>query len=235
MQDSNPLIQQVAQEIAASSRTSPIAAGPNDSPEAHGPKSTGHTSTAHIGTAHIDALNEVFTLFRINYHNQYYKAYSDTQVLNQIKKLWLESLRHFAPEKILRGARKVIEESEYLPTLHRMIRACQGNPEQFGLLDVHSAYIEACRAPSPKAAQRWSHPAVYHAGVAADWFFLSSNSEKVAFPIFERHYLRLCEKVMGGAELPQPNVAALPETIETPLSKEENQQRLESLRKQLDL
>ena len=180
-------------------------------------------------------MNEVFALFRINYHNQYYKAYSDTQVLNQIKKLWLESLVQFAPDTILRGARKVIEESEFLPTLNRMIRACQGSPESFGLVDAHTAYIEACRAPSPKSAYRWSHPAVYHAGLASDWFFLNSNSEKVAFPVFERHYQRFCEKVMNGAELPQPDAPALPETIETPLSREENQQRLDALRKQLDL
>lgn len=180
-------------------------------------------------------MNEVFALFRINYHNQYYKAYSDTQVLNQIKKLWLESLRQFVPETILRGAKKVIEESEYLPTLNRMIRACQGDPEEFGLPDAHTAYLEACRAPSPKAAYRWSHPAVYHAGQASDWFFLTSNSEKVAFPVFERHYQRLCEKVMNGVELPSPSAPALPETIETPLSKEENQQRLQSLREQLDI
>jgi len=180
-------------------------------------------------------LNEVFALLRINYHNQYYKAYSDNSVLAQIKKLWLESLVQYEPETILRGVRKVIEQSEYLPTLNRMIRACQGDPESFGLPDAHTAYIEACRAPSPKSSYSWSHPAVYHAGLASDWFFLSSNSEKVAFPIFERHYQRLCEKVMNGAELPAPNTPALPEVIETPLSKEENQQRLEALRKKLDL
>jgi hypothetical protein len=223
MQDSKQLINQVAQEIAASSKTSPTAAGPAEQAR---PKPT---------DKHIDALNEVFALFRINYHNQYYKAYSDTQVLNQIKKLWLESLTQFAPETILRGARKVIETSEYLPTLNRMIRACQGDPESFGLPDAHSAYVEACRAPSPKAAWHWSHPAVYHAGLASDWFFLANNPERATFPVFERHYQRLCEKVMNGLELPAPDAPALPETIETPLSKEENQKRLDALRQALDL
>jgi hypothetical protein len=229
MQDSNQLIQQVAQGIEALSKTSPTAAGPNSGNADQHERRTPPTS------AHIDALNEIFALFRINYHNQYYKAYSDTQVLNQIKKLWLESLSQFAPETILRGARKVIEESEFLPTLNRMMRACQGDPEKFGLLDAHKAYVEACRAPSPKAAYHWSHPAIYHAGCAADWFFLATNSEKVAFPIFERHYLKLCERVMNGEQLPAPNVPSLPQTIETPLSKEENQKRMEALRKQLDL
>lgn len=229
MQDSKPIIQQVAQEIEALSRTSPTAAGRNDSNDNYA------RSERSISDAHIDALNEIFALFRINYHNQYYKAYSDTQVLNQIKKLWLESLCQFAPETILRGARKVIEESEYLPTLNRMIRACQGDPEKFGLIDAHRAYVEACRAPSPKAEYNWSHPAIYHAGCASDWFFLANNSEKNAFPIFERHYLKLCERVMSGEELPAPNLVSLPKTIETPLSKEENKKRMAELRKNLEL
>ncbi len=223
MQDSKTLIPKVAQEIAASSKTSPTAAGPAESSR---PRPTDD---------HIDALNEVFALFRINYHNQYYKAYSDTQVLNQIKKLWLESLTQFSPDGIRQGARRVIETSEYLPTLNRMIRACQGDPATYGLPDAHSAYVEACRGPSPKAAQRWSHPAVYHAGLASDWFFLVSSPEKVAFPVFERHYRRLCEQVMAGETLPKPHVPALPENTETPLSKEENHQRLEALRRELDL
>ncbi len=155
--------------------------------------------------------------------------------MNQIKKLWLESLTQFSPEGIRQGARRVIETSEYLPTLNRMIRACQGDPASYGLPDAHSAYVEACRAPSPKAAQRWSHPAVYHAGAASDWFFLVSSPEKVAFPVFERHYKRLCEQVMAGETLPKPQVPALPEHTETPLSKEENHQRLEALRRELDL
>ena len=216
------------------SKTSPTAAGPNSTNTSEGNQQDFRRSRV-ISDAHIDALNEVFALFRINYHNQYYKAYSDTQVLNQIKKLWLESLSQFAPETILRGARKVIEESEYLPTLNRMIRACQGDPEKFGLIDAHRAYVEACRAPSPKAAHAWSHPAIYHAGCASDWFFLANNSEKVAFPIFERHYLKLCERVMNGEELTAPSMPALPQTIESPLSKEENAKRMEELRKQLQL
>ena len=228
MQDSNSLIHQVAQEIAASHNSSTTAAGQADSAQSQREQPA-------PGEGHIDAINQVFALFRINYHNQYYAAFKDNELLNQARRLWLNSLAQFAPETILRGARKVIEESEYLPTLHRMIRACQGEPSKFGLVDAHQAYVEACRAPSPKAAYAWSHPAVYHAGCASDWYFLTTNAEKVAFPIFERHYLKLCEQVMNGATLPEPNVPALPETIERPLSKEENAKRMEELRKQLDL
>ncbi len=184
---------------------------------------------------HVDALNEVFALFRINYHNQYYKAYSDSEVLAQIKKLWLDSLKRFAPESIRRGARKVIETSDYLPTLNRMIRACQGDPREFGLKEAHAAYVEACQAPSPKAAHHWSHPAVYYAGLASDWFFLASNPEKNAYPVFANHYARLCERVMNGETLPAPDAPALPEQVETPLSKEENRRRMADLKKTLNM
>ena len=226
MQDSQPLIQQLAQEIAASSRTSPTEAGQVNPPIDRRKKAE---------PAQIDAVNEVFALFRINYHNQYYKAYSDTQVLNSIKKLWLDALLDFSPETILQAARKVIADSEFLPTLNRMIRACQLSPEDLGLPDAHTAYVEACRAPNPKAAYHWSHPAVYHAGVASDWYFLQSSSEKIAFPIYEKHYLKLCEKVMRGETLTPPSAPQLPQTIETPLTPEENSKRLDALRKTLDI
>ena len=177
----------------------------------------------------------MFALFRINYHNQYFSAFKDIETNNQVQRLWLESLSDYDPETILRGAKKIITESDYLPTLNRMIRACQGDPDKYGLVDAHTAYREACRAPSPKATYTWSHAAIYHAGSASDWFFLANNTEKNAFPIFERHYLKLCERVMNGETLPAPSTIALPETIETPLSKEENQQRMEAMRKQLDV
>jgi hypothetical protein len=222
MQDSQSIINQLAQELAASSKTLPTEAGQ-------------HKKNKPASAEHIDALNEVFALFRINYHNQYYKAYGDTQVLNSIKKLWLDALVDFAPETIIHAAKKVIVDSEFLPTLNRMVRACQPSPEETGLPDAHSAYVEACRASNPKAAFKWSHPAVYHAGVASDWYFLQSSSEKIAFPIYEKHYLRLCERVMRGETLNAPDAPKLPEIIETPLSAEENAKRMEELRKNLGI
>lgn len=213
---------------------------PNNSPTAAGPSEPAVThdrnaATQARRTALIDAINQVFTLFRLNYHNQYLKAFGNTAELNEVKRLWLEMLGQFDARTLLSAAKMVIETSEYLPTLRTMIHYCEKASSDPTLPDAHSAYLEACRAPSPKAAYAWSHPAVYHAGLASDWFFLANNPEKLTFPVFERHYLRLCEKVMNGVQLAEPNAPALPETSETPLSKDENQQRLAALRAQLDL
>ena len=96
MPDSKDLIQQVAQEIEASRTTSPTPPGPTRG--AREPD----TETR------IEAINQVFALFRLNYHNQYYAAFPDAEQLKQIKKLWLDALSDYPVEQILKGARHAI-------------------------------------------------------------------------------------------------------------------------------
>jgi hypothetical protein len=106
--------QRVARGIAASSTTSRTPPGPTEA-----------TAPADGPATLVEAINQVFALFRLNYHNQYYAAFSDAEQLRQIKKLWLESLRDYPPAQVLQGARLAIESSEYLPTLHRMRSCCE--------------------------------------------------------------------------------------------------------------
>ena len=183
MPDSRDLIQQVAQEIEASRTTSPTPRGQTDA------------ARKAATEAHVEAINQVFALFRLNYHNQYYAAFPDAEQLKQIKKLWLESLADYPVEQILKGAKHAIEHSEYLPTLNRMLECCQQGLADFGLPAAHDAYVEACQAPSPRSAQRWSHPAGYRAGRDSDWFFLANNTERNTWPVFEEHYQPDCARV----------------------------------------
>ncbi|MEH6570496.1 MAG: replication protein P [Halioglobus sp.] len=184
---------------------------------------------------HVDALNQVFALFRLNYHNQYYAAYPDNTQVNQIKKLWLESLEDYPVEQILRGAKHAIENSEYLPTLNRMHECCQQGLSDFGLPSAHDAYVEACNAPSPKSAQRWSHAAVYLAGRDSDWFFLGNNTERMTWPIYREHYQQYCARIMRGESLEIPAPAALERDDVEPLSKAEQLSELQKLRRESGL
>lgn len=223
MPDSRELVQRVAREIEASSKTSPTPRGQND-------------SNRRLSTeAHVEALNQVFALFRLNYHNQYYAAFPDAQQLNQIKKLWLESLSDFSVEHILKGARNAIEHSEYLPTLNRMLECCQQGLADLGLPPPHEAYVEACSTPSPKSAQKWSHPAVYLAGRDSDWFFLANNTERTSWPVFKAHYDRYCARVLRGESLVIPEPEALEKKPAEPLAPEEQLARLHALRKETGL
>jgi hypothetical protein len=218
MPDKQDLVKRAARAIEASSKTSATPAGQTESVKA------GATE------GHIDALNQVFALFRLNYHNQYYAAYPDNGQVNQIKKLWLESLADYPVEQILRGAKHAIENSEYLPTLNRMHECCQHGLSDFGLPSAHDAYVEACNAPSPKSAQAWSHPAVYLAGRDSDWFFLGNNVERISWPIYRDHYQQYCGRVMRGESLVVPEPAALERDAVEPLSKEEQLEELRRLR-----
>jgi hypothetical protein len=223
MQDTRELVKQAAQGIEASRTTSATPPGQTEG---------GRVAATE---AHIEAINQVFALFRLNYHNQYYAAYPDAQQVNQIKKLWLDSLADYPVEQILKGAKHAIEHSEYLPTLNRMLECCQQGLSEFGLPSAHDAYVEACQAPSPRSAQRWSHPAVYLAGRDSDWFFLANNTERTSWPVFKEHYQQYCTRVLRGESLEVPAPEALEKKTSAPLSREEQMAALQKLKEETGL
>lgn len=171
-------------------------------------------------------------MFRVNYHNQFYSAFADTTLLDQAKRLWLDSLRHMGPGPVLAAARTLIEQEEYLPTLRKMLAACEDQLAATGLPRPRDAYREACNAPAPREAQRWSHPAVYHAGRAVGWHELATRSENISWPEFQRSYRDCCRRVLAGEDLRIPTPPDPDPT--TALSREEGAQRLRELRRALE-
>lgn len=222
MQDSNKLLEQANRQLASSPNT---------------PTAAGQTSSDPLPDrdAVIDALNQMFAEFELVYHNQYNKAFSNPEKLSYAKKIWFSNLRHISPERIIAATHRAIRESEFLPTVKGILKYCEPDLRELGLPDTHSAYLEACRAPQPKAEYTWSHPAVYHAGRACDWFFLAGNTEHTAYPVFKRHYEDTCQRVINGEVLSLPALVALPETISKPLSPDEQRQRMQQLRDELDI
>jgi len=150
-----------------------------------------------------------------------------------VKKLWLGALAAYPVEQILRGARHAIETSEYLPTLNRMLESCQESLREYGLPDARSAYLEACRARSPRSAQAWSHPAVYLAGRDADWFFLSNEPEQKTWPVYRERYRDYCTRVMAGEKLEIPAPQALPASSGQPSSRDEALAEIARIRESL--
>ena len=221
-QSAEELAQAVAQGIAASPTTSATQAGQTERASAD-------------REALVEAINQVFALFRLNYANQFYAAWPDAGELNQVKRLWLDALKDYPPEMILRGARYAIEHSEYLPNLSRMHDSCQQSLSEMGVPTARDAYLEACNAPSPKAAYAWSHPAVFHAGAATDWYFLANNPESMTWPVFRERYLEVVLRATQGENLTLPAPAAEPETPEEPLSLEERKAALAALREETGL
>lgn len=183
---------------------------------------------------HIDVINQVFAELELAYHNQFHKAFGQEGALALAKKYWLGVLAEYRPEVILRAVRHVVRSSEYLPSIAAITRACEDAHTLFGLPSAEAAYVEACCAAEPKAAQEWSHPAVFRAGEATGWQVLAGEPRVRAFPLFEYHYGVLCRAVIAGERLDVPVVPALPEKVEQPLSREAGLERLQQLKKLLD-
>ena len=223
MQKINPLLEKASKNLAQPCDDSQTEAGPNSRAERAAEPDR------------IDAINQLFAEFELAYHNQYYKAYGSEERLVLAKKYWLGCLSSYAPAQIVAAARYAVKTHDFLPTVSVVVKACEEGVSLFGLPQAHEAYIEACRAPSPKSKAHWSHEAVYLAGKATGWFLLASEPEDKVFPLFQYYYHLLCQRVMRGERLEMPTQAALPEHIPQPLSGEENHARMLKLRRELGL
>jgi hypothetical protein len=183
----------------------------------------------------IDAINTVFTQFEVAFPNLYHRAYTSDNSIMLAKQLWANSLKEFSGEQILRASQKAIESSDFIPTIHSVLNNCRQDLSSFGLPSPRAAYIEACNASEPRSEFNWSHPAVYFAGRESGWFFLASNIETKALPVFEANYRKLCDRVLAGETMAMPNAERLPSETSTPLSSEEKVQRMAALRKEIGL
>ena len=184
---------------------------------------------------HVDAINQVFAEFEFAYHNQFHKAFSDSESLIIAKKYWLNTLENYSPGHIVQAAKRVVKTQEYLPSIAAMLKACEQGFDLYGLPSPRQAYEEACRATTPKQAYKWSHEAVYFAGKAAGWYLLANEPESTAFPVFEYHYRQLSQQVVEGRDLVIDAPPALSEKVERKLSAEEKRERIARLKKDLNL
>jgi hypothetical protein len=185
MIDNSKMIEKVVSEIEASSTRYQTEVGPLEEQKYQSDR--------------IDTVNQIFALFRLNYHNQFYSAFGDNpKSENLAKKLWLDTLDNFSSETIYFAARNVIAESEYLPTLNKMITECRKRVFFSGLPDPRQAYLEACNKNSPKIQQTWSHAIVYLAGRDCGWFYLAKTPEIQALNEFKKIYTKYCNGLQAG-------------------------------------
>ncbi len=170
----------------------------------------------------IDLINVVFTQLEITYHNQFHKAFPDSDSLKLAKQLWLKKLSIFENEIIFKSIDKIMSNSEYLPSLSAVLQKCKFlTLDANGVPSLEKCFKEAstfCDAPSEHS---WSHPIVYQAGLETGWFFLQNESEKTAFNEFKDKFELLIEAWLAGEQFENPNTPQLEENIS---SLDKNQQ-----------
>jgi hypothetical protein len=221
----NPILNQVTQQLQRAGSASLTQTGSEQTQREQKP----------LDVEQKTAINQIFELFRFNYHNQFLKAFPDHDTMIMAKQLWARLLSDYPAKTIMFAAEQVVKEQKFLPNIHDVVEACQTSAHKLlGMPDVYAAYIEACRAPSPKKEYQWTHPAIYYAGRASDWFFLANTVEAKAFPVFERNYAILVEKVASGESIEIELPKALPDHIEKPLERKDLQEKMKQLLKDLE-
>jgi hypothetical protein len=115
-------------------------------------------------------------------------------------------------EQIQNGIRMAAANtSPFVPSVGEFVAWCFA-PEGFGLPGAERAYAHAVRNihPAQFACARWSHPAIYHAAVAAGFASLQRLEPGLGLKRFAAKYLEQCKKLARGEELPPAPIAALP-------------------------
>jgi len=77
---------------------------------------------APTGQPVVGAINQMFAEFELVYHNQYNKAFNTKEKEDWAKKLWYSNLKDYSAAQILDAAHKAIKESDFLPTVHGVIK-----------------------------------------------------------------------------------------------------------------
>ncbi|MFT6296398.1 MAG: hypothetical protein ACJATW_002693 [Glaciecola sp.] len=248
MEKINPLLDRANKELKKSSKKSQTEAGQTNLPvkgnaaggsmhRAHSEKirEPGPDYNNQAELDHVGAISKVFGEFEFAYHNQFHKAFAAPASLVIAKKYWLSSLEDYSPQQIVHAAKRVISTQEFLPSIAAFIRACEEGLDLFGLPSTHQAYLEACRAPSPKVDFLWSHEAVYLAGKSSGWFVLANQSEATALPLFTYHYELLCKRVLHGEELTIKHPTPIPKKVSRQLSAAEKKEKIAKLKEELGL
>lgn len=147
------------------------------------------------------AINSLFTLLEDAYPLKFKRAYPTDEDQIRAKRVWRSSLKEFSPRRIWMAGKKALDTSRFFPDLSEIRKLCKLCYNELGLKEPLQAYYEACNAPDQSRDYHWSHLAVYLAARETGWLTLRSETQRVAFPLFERNYEIICNRVLDGEDL----------------------------------
>ena len=141
-------------------------------------------------------------LMRDAFPQQFINAFPSKDSRDRARSLWAKGLADLHPKQIKKAAIKAIKESKFLPSLSALRQLASSHRyEDLGLRDPLQAYYEACRATNRTRNGVWSHVAVYQAAKETGWQLLEGEPQTVVFPVFERNYEILCNRLQAGENL----------------------------------
>ncbi len=151
-------------------------------------------------------VNMLFARFKAIYTHKFASAYATTEEVKLAKREWAIALKGFQEPLLAYAVERTKERYAWPPTISEFLAVIQTAYKAYGLPEPRQAYLEACSCRHNPREKHWTHPAVYFAGSETGWHALSTEEERTTWPLFEKHYTRLVDKVINGEKLiiPKP-------------------------------
>lgn len=165
----------------------------------------------------------IFARFMAIYGHKFKSCFDTPEELRLAKREWASSIAGI-PEQVLVASIEVCKERyAWMPTVSEFLKTAREVTNNDGIPSAYIAYNEACQKADKPSQQTWSHPVVYHAGRATDWFKLRCEDENEVFPLFEYHYDQFVQRFRAGESLDLPVVKALENKSDLTLVSNANQ------------
>lgn len=165
------------------------------------PEPGGSEAMSPVDAEYADTMNAVFLLLEDAYPLKFKRAFATDEAVARAKRVWISALRKYTPRRIFVATKKALSTSHFFPDLGDIRKLCKLRYDEVGLTEPLQAYYEACFAPVQSRDHAWSHIAVYLAARETGWTLLRSEEQRIAFPVFERNYDILCNRVLDGEDL----------------------------------
>ncbi|MBM6549596.1 hypothetical protein JQX58_00665 [Marinomonas ostreistagni] len=148
----------------------------------------------------------LFARFKAIYTHKFASAYATTEEVKLAKREWAIALKGFQEPLLAYAVERTKERFAWPPTISEFLSVIHTAYRAYGLPEPRQAYLEACQCTYDPRKVKWSHPAVYFAGAEAGWYRLRTEDERVTWPLFEKHYVALVDRVINGEALHVPEV-----------------------------
>ncbi len=152
----------------------------------------------------------IFARFMAIYGHKFKSCFETQDELRIAKREWALSLGAYHESQLVAAVDQCKETLAWMPSISEFLAILEQLGAGDGVPSVRQAYQEAARYADRPTQHSWSHPVVYHAGRATEWFRLRSEEEKEVYPIFSYHYELFVRRYRQGEVLDQP----VPKAIE---------------------
>lgn len=154
-------------------------------------------------------VNMLFARFKAIYTHKFASAYSTTDEVKLAKREWAIALKGFQEPLLAYAVERTKEVHAWPPTISEFLKLINTAYKAYGLPDPRTAYLEACACRTDPLTYKWRHPAVFFAASQVGWYKLKSEEERVTWPLFERSFVEVVDRVIAGERLMIPKVVMI--------------------------